>query len=66
MYQYNEPLTVESVELRALRADEVIVKLAASGVCHSDLSALQGKMGCHLRPCSGTKVLASSRRSGAG
>jgi S-(hydroxymethyl)glutathione dehydrogenase / alcohol dehydrogenase len=45
MYAYNEPLTIESVELRAPRADEVVVKLGASGVCHSDLSALQGKLG---------------------
>lgn len=45
MYQYNAPLAIESLELRALRAGEAIVKLAASGVCHSDLSALQGKMG---------------------
>lgn len=45
MYAYNEPLKVESVELRAPRPDEVIVKLAASGVCHSDLSIVQGKLG---------------------
>ena len=44
MYSFNEPLTIESVQLKAPRADEVVVKLAASGVCHSDLSVLQGKL----------------------
>ncbi|MFN8625932.1 MAG: Zn-dependent alcohol dehydrogenase [Candidatus Binatia bacterium] len=44
MYNYNEPLKIESVELRGLRPEEVLVKMAASGVCHSDLSLLQGKI----------------------
>jgi S-(hydroxymethyl)glutathione dehydrogenase / alcohol dehydrogenase len=44
MYNFNEPLKIESVKLNAPREDEVLVKLAASGVCHSDLSVLQGKL----------------------
>jgi len=44
MYGFNEPLKVETVTLKAPRADEVVVKLAASGVCHSDLSVMQGKL----------------------
>jgi len=42
MYGFNEPLRVESVRLKAPRPDEVVVKIAASGVCHSDLSILRG------------------------
>ncbi|MFQ5667143.1 MAG: Zn-dependent alcohol dehydrogenase [Candidatus Binatia bacterium] len=44
MYNFNEPLTVEAVTLKAPREDEVVVKLIASGVCHSDLSVIQGKL----------------------
>jgi S-(hydroxymethyl)glutathione dehydrogenase/alcohol dehydrogenase len=44
MYNFNEPLKVETVTLKAPRADEVVVKLAASGVCHSDLSVVHGKL----------------------
>jgi S-(hydroxymethyl)glutathione dehydrogenase/alcohol dehydrogenase len=44
MYNFNEPLKVESVKLNNPRANEVVVKLAASGVCHSDLSVTQGKL----------------------
>ncbi len=44
MYSFNEPLKVESVNLKPPRADEVVVKIAASGVCHSDLSVLQAKL----------------------
>lgn len=44
LYNFFEPLKVDAVQLRAPRPDEVIVKLAASGVCHSDLSVQQAKL----------------------
>ena len=31
------PIDVQTVELDGLRADEVLVKVAAAGVCHTDL-----------------------------
>ncbi len=42
LYGFNEPFKVEEVELKAPRQGEVRVKLAASGVCHSDLSIQRG------------------------
>lgn len=42
LYQWNEPFKVEPVELQDPREGEVLVKLAASGVCHSDLSIQRG------------------------
>jgi S-(hydroxymethyl)glutathione dehydrogenase/alcohol dehydrogenase len=42
LYSWNEPFKVETVELEAPRQGEVRVKLAASGVCHSDLSIQRG------------------------
>jgi S-(hydroxymethyl)glutathione dehydrogenase/alcohol dehydrogenase len=44
MYNFMEPLRVESLKLKAPREDEVVVKLVASGVCHSDLSVVQAKI----------------------
>jgi S-(hydroxymethyl)glutathione dehydrogenase/alcohol dehydrogenase len=44
LYEFNTPLKVESVELQAPRADEVLVKVAASGICHTDLSVIQGRL----------------------
>jgi Zn-dependent alcohol dehydrogenase len=44
MYAFNEPLTVDTVALKAPREDEIVVRLAASGVCHSDLSVVQMKI----------------------
>ncbi|HYC21058.1 MAG TPA: Zn-dependent alcohol dehydrogenase [Candidatus Bathyarchaeia archaeon] len=42
LHAFNEPFKVESVELGEPRDGEVRVKLAASGVCHSDLSIQRG------------------------
>jgi S-(hydroxymethyl)glutathione dehydrogenase/alcohol dehydrogenase len=44
LYNFGEALKVESLELRDPQPDEVVVKLAASGVCHSDLSVQQAKL----------------------
>ncbi|WP_119157158.1 zinc-binding dehydrogenase [Caldimonas tepidiphila] len=38
----NQPVVVEEIEVDAPRRNEVMIKLAACGVCHSDLSATDG------------------------
>ncbi len=40
--EFGKPLTIEEVELAAPGPDEVVVKTAAVGLCHSDLHVLQG------------------------
>jgi S-(hydroxymethyl)glutathione dehydrogenase/alcohol dehydrogenase len=42
LYGWNEPFKVEDAELQPPRQGEVRVKLAASGVCHSDVSIQRG------------------------
>jgi S-(hydroxymethyl)glutathione dehydrogenase/alcohol dehydrogenase len=44
MFNFMEPLRVESLKLKSPREDEVVVKMVASGVCHSDLSVVQAKI----------------------
>ena len=39
------PVAVEEVELDPPRADEVLVRVAAAGVCHSDLHLAEGALG---------------------
>jgi alcohol dehydrogenase len=41
-YAETRPLSVERVELAPPGRDEVLVKIAAAGLCHSDLSAING------------------------
>ena len=44
----NEPVVVEPISIEAPRRGEVMVKLAACGVCHSDLSATNGTLSMQL------------------
>lgn len=41
-YEHNAPLTVEDIEIDGPKRGEVLVKVAASGVCHSDQSVMNG------------------------
>ncbi len=41
LYEFDAPLVVGEVELDPPRQGEVLVKMAASGVCHSDLHVVQ-------------------------
>ena len=42
MYEHHQPVIVEELELDEPKANEVLVRTAASGVCHSDLSVVTG------------------------
>jgi Zn-dependent alcohol dehydrogenase len=41
-YAESRPIELAEVDLTAPETDEVLVKIAAAGVCHSDLSAING------------------------
>jgi propanol-preferring alcohol dehydrogenase len=40
--EHNQPLTIEDAEIPAPGRDEVLIKVAACGVCHSDLHIAEG------------------------
>ncbi len=44
MREVNAPLEIEELEMDAPAPGEVVVKTVASGICHSDLSLLEGKI----------------------
>lgn len=50
LHAVGEPTVVEDLQLRDLGPTDVKVKIAASGVCHSDLSVMDGGMPSML-PC---------------
>ena len=43
-YEQNAPLKVEEIHIDKPQPGEVLVKIAASGVCHSDLSVMNGSI----------------------
>jgi len=42
LYEYRTPLVVQELDLDPPRAGEILVRMAASGVCHSDLHSVKG------------------------
>ena len=44
LYEPNTPLKVEKVTLDEPQANEVLVKIVATGLCHSDLHFMKGEM----------------------
>jgi S-(hydroxymethyl)glutathione dehydrogenase/alcohol dehydrogenase len=44
LHAVGEPLVVEPLEMGALGPDDVLVRLGASGLCHTDLEVMQGSL----------------------
>jgi hypothetical protein len=42
MYGYNEPLRIEEIPVPDIGADEVLIKVAAAGMCRSDFQLVEG------------------------
>lgn len=41
-YQFGQPLVIEEIAIPQINDDEVLIKIEASGVCHTDLHAVSG------------------------
>ena len=65
-HQFGEPLNVEDVELRRPAAGEVMVQVAACGICHSDISFADGLWGGPLPAVYGHEVGGVVTEVGAG
>jgi aryl-alcohol dehydrogenase len=40
----NTPLVLEDISVEDPRADEVLVRIVATGICHSDVSVINGDL----------------------
>ncbi|HSE36446.1 MAG TPA: zinc-dependent alcohol dehydrogenase [Blastocatellia bacterium] len=49
IYEYKAPLQIEEAEIPVPGPDEVLIKVQACGVCHSDLHIAEGDWTHHLR-----------------
>jgi S-(hydroxymethyl)glutathione dehydrogenase/alcohol dehydrogenase len=45
LYEQNKPLMIEELSIPELKEGQVLVKIAASGLCHSQLNEIKGKKG---------------------
>lgn len=44
---FDKPLSIEEVAIPEVEPDQILMKVAASGVCHTDLHAARKAMGLH-------------------
>jgi alcohol dehydrogenase len=65
-YARSKPLAIETVELDPPGPGEVLVKLAAAGLCHSDLSAINGTRPWSLPMVVGHEAAGIVEATGAG
>ena len=43
IHEFKQPLVVQDVDVPSPNGDEVLIKVEACGVCHSDLSIVEGE-----------------------
>lgn len=48
LYEFNTPLVIEEIEIPRPRSKEILVRVKAVGVCHTDLHPIKGDMPVHL------------------
>jgi S-(hydroxymethyl)glutathione dehydrogenase/alcohol dehydrogenase len=66
LHEQGKPLSVESADLAAPEAGEVLVEVKASGVCHSDLHAINGDWPMRVPLCPGHEGAGIVRAVGPG
>jgi Zn-dependent alcohol dehydrogenase len=65
-YAFGQPLVVEEVDLEPPRAGEVNVRIAACGICHSDVHMIRGEWGGDLPLVAGHEGAGIVEAVGAG
>lgn len=65
-YDESRPMTIEEVELGAPRAGELLVRIEAAGVCHSDISVVDGSRVRPLPMALGHEAAGIVEETGAG
>lgn len=60
--EVNKPLKIVDVELKQPKEGEILIKLLASGVCHSDAIVMGAQMGVQLPRTPGHEVSSESFR----
>jgi S-(hydroxymethyl)glutathione dehydrogenase / alcohol dehydrogenase len=62
LHAAQKPLSIETVTAAGLQPADVLVRVRAAGLCHTDLEVIEGSLRYPLPTCSGTKRPASSNK----
>ena len=44
LHRVNDPLSIEDFEMPAIGSDEVLIRVKACGVCHTDCKVIEGRI----------------------
>ncbi|MEA2659644.1 MAG: S-(hydroxymethyl)glutathione dehydrogenase / alcohol dehydrogenase, partial [Candidatus Binatota bacterium] len=56
LYKVHDPLTIEDFEVPGISADEVLIKVKACGICHTDYKVIEGRIPSRMPAIIGHEV----------
>jgi S-(hydroxymethyl)glutathione dehydrogenase/alcohol dehydrogenase len=66
LHKVHDPMTIEDFEMPAISADEVLIKVKACGVCHTDYKVIEGRIPSRMPAIIGHEVSGSIEEVGNG
>jgi S-(hydroxymethyl)glutathione dehydrogenase/alcohol dehydrogenase len=66
LHKVHDPMTIEDFAMPAISADEVLIKVKACGVCHTDYKVIEGRIPSRMPAIIGHEVSGSIEEVGNG
>jgi Zn-dependent alcohol dehydrogenase len=66
LHQIRAPMTIEDLKMPPMTADEVLIKVKACGVCHTDYKVIEGRIESRMPAIIGHEVSGTIAEVGAG
>ena len=66
LHKVHEPMTIEDFDMPKISADEVLIKVKACGVCHTDYKVIEGRIHSRMPAIIGHEVSGSIEEAGSG
>jgi S-(hydroxymethyl)glutathione dehydrogenase / alcohol dehydrogenase len=65
LHKVNDPLSIEDFEIPAISPDEVLIKVKACGVCHTDFKVIEGRIASRMPTVIGHEVSGTIEEAGS-
>jgi threonine dehydrogenase-like Zn-dependent dehydrogenase len=66
LHKVHDPMTIEDFDMPKISADEVLIKVKACGVCHTDYKVIEGRIHSRMPAIIGHEVSGSIEEAGSG
>jgi S-(hydroxymethyl)glutathione dehydrogenase/alcohol dehydrogenase len=65
LYKVHDPLSIEDFEMPSIASDEVLIKVKACGICHTDYKVIEGRIHSRMPAIIGHEVSGTIEEVGA-